>query len=78
MGFFGLAPKDKPQIHESIFTLCHYGNGFNFSEVYEMPTYLRNWYLQKLADVREAELNAQKKAMKKGTQIHRPSFEKSR
>jgi|TARA_Y100000361_G_C10879564_1_gene198500 hypothetical protein len=42
-----------------------------------MPTYLRNWYLQKLADVREAELKAQQKSMKKGTQIHRPSFGKT-
>ena len=42
-----------------------------------MPTYLRIWYLQKLGDTRKAENDAQQKAMKpKGTQIHRPSFDK--
>ena len=46
--------------------LCHYSDGFNFSEVYEMPTYLRNWYIQKLADVREEENKAYKQATKKG------------
>jgi hypothetical protein len=59
--------------------LCHFGNGFNFTEVYEMPTYLRAWYLQKLADTRKQEQDAQQKAMKpKGTQIARPTFEKPR
>ena len=57
--------------------LCHYSNGFNFSELYEMPTYLRNWYIQKLADVREEENKAYKQATKKGTQMPRPSFGKT-
>ncbi len=45
-----------------------------------MPVYLRMWYLNKLADTRKAENDAQEKAMKpnKGTQIHRPQFEKPR
>ena len=42
-----------------------------------MPVYLRMWYLQKLADSRKEEQDAQQKAMKpKGTQIARPTFEK--
>ena len=58
--------------------LCYHGKGFNFSEVYNMPTYLRSWYLHKLADTIKAEQDAQEKAMNKskGTQIARPSFEK--
>ena len=43
-----------------------------------MPTYLRSWYLQKLVDTRQAEKKAAEKANKKGTTIHRPSFEKSK
>ena len=59
--------------------LCHYGNGFSFTEVYNMPVYLRMWYLQKLADTRKEDQAAQEKAMKpKGTQIARPTFEKPR
>jgi len=56
--------------------LCYYGSGFSFSEVYEMPVYLRTWYLQKLSDTRKAENDAQEKASKKGTTINRPSFNK--
>lgn len=41
-----------------------------------MPTYLRNWYLQKLIDTKEKENEAQQKALKKqkGPGISRPSF----
>ena len=58
--------------------LCYHGSGFTFSEVYNMPVYLRMWYLQKLADTRKEENDAQHKAMNKtkGTQIARPTFEK--
>ena len=40
-----------------------------------MPTYLRNWYLQKLVDTKDKEQEAQDRAMKKskGPNVHRPS-----
>ena len=46
--FFGLRAEDKPAIHDQIFSLCFHGKGgFNFTEVYNMPIYLRHFYIKK-------------------------------
>ena len=66
MGFFGLTPSDKPYIHKSIFNLVYYGKGFNFAEVYDMPVYLRNWYLNQLNSTLKKEADEIKKQSKKG------------
>tara|TARA_Y100000361_G_scaffold137144_1_gene138338 strand:- start:308 stop:529 length:222 start_codon:yes stop_codon:yes gene_type:complete len=71
LGFFGLSPKDKPQIHASIFSLVYHGNGFNFSDVYEMPIYLRNFYIKKLIDTKKEE---QKQVEKSQSKIKKPNF----
>lgn len=36
----------------------NYGNGFTFSDLYQMPTHLRNFYYKKLVEAKERE-NAQ-------------------
>ena len=45
-----------------------------------MPTYLRAWYIQKLADTKEKEIQNMQKASKKSSSttptIHQPTFEK--
>ena len=41
-----------------------------------MPTYLRMWYLQKLAETRKKENDAANKNNKKTPTIHQPTFEK--
>ena len=47
--FFGLTPKDKHYIHEEIFSLCYHGQGgFTQSEVYNMPIYLRKFYINQI------------------------------
>ena len=73
MGFFGLRPEDKPAIHESIFSLVYHGNGFSFSDVYDMPIYLRNFYLKKLIDTKKEE---NKQVEKSQSKIKKPNFRK--
>ena len=53
--FFGLRPEHRPRIHENIFQLIYYGQGFTHDDVYNMPTYLRNFYFQQLSKVKEEE-----------------------
>ena len=43
----------------------YYGEGFNHSDLYEMPVYLRNFYYQKLLDTRKKENEDVKKANQK-------------
>ena len=68
--FFGLSPNDKPKIHEQIFQMCYYGEGgFTHSEVYGMPTYLRQFYYKKLVDSKQEEkkqIDKSKAPSKKG------------
>ncbi len=52
--FFGLTPKNKPDIHEEVFALCYYGQGgFTHDEVYNMPIYLRRFYLKEIKKVQD-------------------------
>jgi len=46
--FFGLSSKDKALLHKEVFQLIYYGEGFTHSDVYDMPTYLRRFYLKEL------------------------------
>jgi hypothetical protein len=55
LGFFGLAKDHSFYIHSQIFDMIHYGNGFIWSDVYNMPTYLRNFYYNKLVDSKKKE-----------------------
>jgi hypothetical protein len=43
----------------------YYGEGFNHSDLYEMPVYLRNFYYEKLLDTRKKENEEIKKANQK-------------
>jgi hypothetical protein len=40
--------------------MVHYGNGFTVMELYQMPTYLRNFYYNKLVDAKKKENDAAK------------------
>jgi len=73
LGFFGLTPKDKPKLHEQIFQLMYYGQGFTHSDVYEMPIYLRNFYYKQLADTRKKENDEIKKANQKN-KVSKPAI----
>jgi len=53
--FFNLDEYYRLNLHEEIFSLCYYGQGFEEKSVYEMPVYKRKLYLQKLKDTKDKE-----------------------
>tara|TARA_R100000008_G_scaffold20961_1_gene11025 strand:+ start:724 stop:975 length:252 start_codon:yes stop_codon:yes gene_type:complete len=62
LGFFGLAPENKAEIHKQIFQILYYSQGgFTHDDVYCMPTYLRRFYYQELIDTRKKESEEVKK-----------------
>ena len=52
----------------------YYGNGFTHSDVYNMPTYLRKFYSNKLIDQLKNEQKEAEKAHKKSSTIPKPNF----
>jgi len=75
LSFFGLRAEDKPAIHSEIFSLCFHGKGgFNFTEVYNMPIYLRRFYTQSASKFYEEEQKQIKKSNKKSGGISRPGI----
>jgi len=76
LGFFGLKPEDKPEIHKQIFQLMYYGKGFIHSDVYNMPIYLRNFYYKQLLDTRKKENEETKKAQQKSKSPVNPRFKR--
>ncbi len=56
MNFFGLAPEDRARIHKECFDLAFYSEGaISIPEVYELPVYLRYFYLKCLKNAIEEE-----------------------
>ena len=53
--FFGQPPSNRAAIHEELFNIAYYGNGFNHSELYHMPLPLRRFYADKLVKAKELE-----------------------
>lgn len=45
--------------------MVQFGNGFTWSDVYHMPTYLRRFYFNKLVDFKKKEAEEAKKAQSK-------------
>ena len=74
MGFFGLKPENKAELHSQIFQLMYFGKGFNHSDVYNMPIYLRNFYYKKLLEVKKKEADEVEKAQKKHKSISTPNI----
>ena len=52
----------------------YYGEGFNHSDLYDMPVYLRNFYYKKLLDTRKKENDDMKKANQKNKSVSRPAI----
>lgn len=64
--FFGLQPKDRIRIHESIFDLIYFGKGgFNWADVYNLPVFIRNFYISRIEKVLKDQRDAEKKAVRK-------------
>ena len=63
--FFGLTSEYKLDLHKLLFTLIYYSNGgFTYTEVYNMPVYLRTFYLKQLEEAKKQEADAVKSANK--------------
>ena len=63
--FFGQPPSNRAAIHEELFNIAYYGNGFNHNELYNMPVPLRRFYAQKLIDAKNKESEIIEEARKK-------------
>ena len=68
---FGLQAEHKPQIHEEVFQLIYYGQGFTHSDVYDMPVYLRKFYYKTLIETKQEE-NKKIKESQKNSNIKNP------
>ncbi len=63
--FFGLTSEHKVEIHKTLFTMAYYSNGaFDVQQVYNMPVYLRNFYMKQLEEAKTKEADAMKSAQK--------------
>ena len=63
--FFGLGPEYRPVLHQQIFDLIYWGKGgFNWSDVYAMPVWLRVFYIKAIEKVHK-ERNKQEEAAAK-------------
>jgi hypothetical protein len=72
--FFGLGLNYKPILHEEIFNLIYHSHGgFNWSDVYEMPIWLRKYYIKKLIETREIENTPpEKKSQQNTSKVAKP------
>lgn len=47
--FFGFKPEDRPTLHENIFNMLWHGEGrWTWDEIYEMPIFLRRFYVKQI------------------------------
>ena len=53
--FFGLPNDYRKTFHEDIFALIYHGSGFTHSDVYNMPVYLRRFYIETLIQQKKKE-----------------------
>ena len=76
--FFGQPPSNRAAIHEELFNIAYYGNGFTHDELYNMPVPLRRFYAEKLVEAKNKEAEQIKKASQQNqNQIQRPDIQKS-
>ncbi len=76
--FFGLTPSYKQQVQDQIFDLVYYGKGFSYSDVRDLPVYLRVYYIRKLnkifSDRNKEQEKANKAANSKSSRARPPRF----
>jgi hypothetical protein len=47
--FFGFKPTDRPALHENIFNMLWHGEGrWTWDEIYQMPIFLRRFYVKQV------------------------------
>jgi len=69
--FFGFKPVDRIKLHENLFNLIWHGDGrWDWDTVYNMPIFLRSFYISKVNKIIEDQLKAveeQKRKMRTKT-----------
>jgi len=69
--FFGFKPEDRIALHENIFNLIWHGEGrWDWDTIYNMPLFLRKFYIKQINMILEAKNAANEK--------HREQREKSK
>ena len=54
--FFGLTAEYKLNLHKALLTVSHYSKGaFSVLELYQMPIYLRNFYMKEFDELKKQE-----------------------
>ena len=81
LAFFGLTPKYRnilfTQIHDLVY---HGGGGFKHTEVYNMPTWLRLFHINKINEYNEKQNEEYKRATNQpsdDSKIHKPNIKPS-
>lgn len=63
---FGLTPEYKLELHKAIMITSHYSKGaFSVIDLYQMPVYLRNFYIKEFNELKRKESEEIKKASKR-------------
>ncbi len=53
--FFTLPTNYSAQLHEELWSMVQFGNGFTWRDVYTMPMHWRRFYLKKLIELKKKE-----------------------
>jgi hypothetical protein len=70
--FFGLTPEYKLTLHKDIFNMVTYGKGgWDWDTIYNMPIFLRLYYMKLLAEALEREVG--KSTQSQGPVVKRPN-----
>jgi len=48
---------NRPAIHEELFNIVYYGQGFTYTEIYNMPLPLRRYYTDLMVKAKNKEQN---------------------
>ncbi len=74
--FFGLDAKDRPKLHDALFNLLWAGDGrWDWPTLYNMPIWLRNFWIRKInkmhTDKSDAQAAAQRNTHKKNSKAEK-------
>ena len=68
--FFGYDRKDRPKLHEALFDLVWAGEGrWDWNTVYNMPIFLRKFWVRKINRIFDKQKEARDKQNKKSSGI---------
>ena len=76
--FFGYKREDRPKLHDVLFELVWAGEGrWDWNTIYNMPIFLRNFWIRKLnrlSELKKQSIDKQKKKSSPRTKIQKPGL----